>query len=236
MYQIATSQFSGPIGKLLELIEEKKLDITEFNLAQVTGDFLNYLAKAESIHPRLLADFIVIASRLILIKSKVLLPGVELGAEEEKEIKDLEERLRFYQSFKPAIKNIKNLWEGSTFCFSRPFLLGRPVFFYPAKNIDTAGLRAAINGIFESLEYLEKETQTISSTLIRLEDKIQEILAVIRESQSRAKKSSFGFQELKKEKPREEIIVMFLALLQLIHEQLVKVEQKKQFSDIIIKM
>lgn len=235
MYELALEKFSGPIEKLLELIEERKLEITEFNLAQVTGDFLNYLAKVEAVHPRLLADFIVVASRLLLIKSKALLPGVELAAEEEKEIKDLEERLKFYQSFKPAIKGIKNLWERNVSCFSRPFLMGRPVFFYPAKNIDAAELQNAVKKIFESLEYLEKETQTISPTLIRLEDKIQEILAVIQKWRSEANQAIFGFKDLKKEKPREEIIVMFLALLHLIHNQVINVEQKKQFSDIIIR-
>ena len=83
-YELKTEQFSGPIEKLWELIEEKKLEITELNLAEVTADFLNYLKTIEKVEPKLLADFVVIASRLLLIKSKALLPNLELTVEEEK--------------------------------------------------------------------------------------------------------------------------------------------------------
>ena len=71
-YEVKLDKFSGPLEKLLELIEEKQLEITLVNLAQVTGDFLEYLKNLDedSKHPSILADFVVIASRLLLIKSK----------------------------------------------------------------------------------------------------------------------------------------------------------------------
>ena len=88
-YEVKQDKFSGPLEKLLELIEAKELEITLINLAQVTGDFLEYLKALDekSKHPSVLADFIVVASRLLLIKSKAILPSLALTEEEETDIK-----------------------------------------------------------------------------------------------------------------------------------------------------
>ena len=94
MYQLNIQQFFGPIEKLLELIEEKKMEITDLNLAEVTADFLNYLKTLVNVDSRVLADFVVVASRLLLIKSKALLPSLELTEEEEQDISDLKTESR----------------------------------------------------------------------------------------------------------------------------------------------
>jgi len=227
MYQLNLEQFSGPIEKLLELIEEKKLEITELSLAEVTADFLNYLKQIEKIEPRFLADFVVIASQLLLIKSKALLPGLSLTTEEEGSIKDLESRLRFYQEFKPAINYLKKLSEQNNVSISRPLFFGRPAIFYPAENIKIEELYKAIDEIFETFKELS-ESQIIKSSLISLEEKIEEIM-------KRLGVESLKFEELTKEKPRSEIVVLFLALLHLLASQLVKVEQKKRFESIMIR-
>jgi segregation and condensation protein A len=250
-YELNLEQFSGPIDKLLRLIEERKLEITELNLAEVTADFLNYLRtltnadytrthtegwhksvssqdKSTLVSPRLLADFVVIASQLLLIKSKALLPGLSLTNEEEKSIKDLESRLRFYQQFKPAISYLKKLSEQNNVLVSRALFAGRPAIFYPAENIKIEELYKAIHKIFETFKELS-ESQIIKSSLISLEEKIQEIINRVKKLQV-----SFKFQELTKGKPRSEIVVLFLALLHLLTDQLIKVEQKKRFEGIII--
>lgn len=227
-YELKTEQFSGPLEKLWELIEEKKLEITELNLAEVTADFLNYLKTIEKIEPKLLADFVVIASRLLLIKSKALLPNLELTAEEEKDIRDLEARLQFYRNFKPAMNLLGELWEGKQISFSRPLLAGRPPVFYPAQNMSIEELSRVFRVLFEALRQLTPETQIARSSLISLEEKIQEIISRMESA------SVFKFKNLTKEKNRSEIIVLFLAILHLLERQLIKVEQKKGFSDIMI--
>ncbi len=227
MYQLKLRQFAGPIEKLLELIEEKKLPIAELSLAEVTADFLNYIKAMEAVEPRILADFVVVASRLLLIKSKALLPNLELTEEEEDGIKDLEERLKRYQAFKPAIGLFKKLWERKGHSVSRPFLFGRPSIFYPPKDLNSETLREAVESVFEILKRLEPEVQTIESSMISLEEKIGEIVKCL-ESGIRQ------FGALAKEKSRSEVIVLFLALLHLLRDQLIKAEQKQGFSDIII--
>ncbi|MEK7149966.1 MAG: segregation/condensation protein A [Patescibacteria group bacterium] len=235
MYEVHTEQFKGPLEKLLELIEEKKMEITQLNLGLVTDDFLKYFnsIKKESVERteeelRLLADFIVIASRLILIKSKALLPSLEFTTEEEQDIKELEERLKLYQRLKPAMALIKKLYAGENLSASRPFFANRPVVFNPSQNISIENLNKTMKAIFEAVKLLSLETQTIEISLIKLEEKIEEIMLKIQDGIK-------NFGHLIKEKSKKEIIVMFLALLHLLREQTVEVEQAEGFSEIVIK-
>src|SRR3989344_8736955 len=102
IFQIKMSGFEGPFGLLLYLIEKRKLFINDVSLAAVTEDYLNYmnqLGGSNSFSPAEIASFVLVASTLILIKSKSLLPNLNLTEEEEGDIKNLEERLRLYKLF-----------------------------------------------------------------------------------------------------------------------------------------
>src|SRR3989344_6512294 len=134
IFEVKTRNYSGPLEKLLELIEEKKLEITSVNIAEVTGDFISYVRGLEGkIEHRTLADFLVIAARLILIKSKVLLPSLELTEEEEGDIRDLEARLVIYREYKAAGELVRKLWNRKKIVYSRPLFLGlgETSVFYP---------------------------------------------------------------------------------------------------------
>jgi len=229
-YELKLERFSGPIEKLLELIEEKKLEITEFSLAAVTAEFLDYLKKIEAVEPRLLADFIAVASQLLLIKSKNLLPDIKLNPEEEEKIKDLENRLLFYRQFKPAMNYLKQFSEQKNILISRPFFAGRQTFFYPSENVKIDALCKAIKAALET--FLEAPpTETIRSSLITLEQKTEEIIGRIKKMST----GGFKFGELTAEKSRSEIIVLFLAILHLLANQLIRIEQKNRFDEMVIK-
>jgi len=229
MYELTTEKFSGPIGKLLELIEEKKLEITELNLAEITADFLEYVKKIEAVEPRLLANFINVAASLLLIKSKSLLPDLKLTMEEEENIKDLEGRLNFYRNCKPAMNHIKKLAGKKNVEISRPLFFCRPEVFYPSPDITIENLLKSAEKILEALREMPEE-QKIERSLITLEEKIEEIVARLKVELERS--TSFG--SLLKDKPRSEVVVLFLALLHLLSEQMISVKQNKGFSDIII--
>lgn len=222
--------------KLLELIEERKMEIGEISLAQVTDDFLKYLKTLadQEVGMRLMADFIAVASRLILIKSKFLLPDLSLTGEEEESIKDLKRRLKIYQEFRPALRIIEKLWGGKNKEFSRAYFLssgntGGAAVFYPGESLEIKALVEAITKLFESFRGLELETQTIKEKIISIEEKIEEIIRRLNEQ------TSSSLKDLSKEKSRSEIIAIFLAMLHLAREQLIFLEQSSHFSDIIIK-
>ncbi len=228
MYELKTEQFSGPIEKLLEMIEEKKMEITDLNLAEVTADFLEHLDKIKNLKPRVLADFIVVASHLILIKSKALLPSMELSGEEEEEIEKLKNRLRFYQEFKPTLSLLKKKWEENNISISRPLFAGRPTIFYPAKNTNVRSLQKSLKEIFETLKEFENNSQPLEFSLIKLEEKIEEIMKKLAGPE-------LDFGRMAEKRKKSEVIVMFLAVLHLLADHMIRAEQKSKFSGIILK-
>ncbi|MGC9599200.1 MAG: segregation/condensation protein A [Minisyncoccia bacterium] len=245
-YEIKTEQFSGPLEKLLELIEAEKMGVSEVSLAKVTDGFLKYLERFRQgggedeekfrVDLRVLADFISIASKLIFLKSKHLLPGLALTAEEETDIKELEERLKRYQALKPAMKHLNALWRESHHSYSRPYFLGRGAgfvagqsVFYPGSTLDVPGLQAALEKIFETVKTYAFETETIKEKIITLEEKISEVLDRVKAE------GDLQFRRLSGEKSRSEMIVLFLAILHLAREQIILLEQMDNFSDIMVK-
>lgn len=257
-YELQIGEFKGPLDKLLELIEAEKMDINTVSLAKVTDGFLRYLealkgaigsvttgegivvedekvSGAFRADLRLLADFVAVASKLIFLKSKYILPGLELTEEEEADIKDLEARLLIYQQLKPALKILNKLWHESHRSYSRPYLAGKNALlaehpiFYPGATLDAEALSGALGRIFETIKTYELETETIREKIVTLEEKISEVLDRIQ------KGGDTHFKNLSDDKSRGEQIVVFLALLHLAREQLVLLEQLDAFSDILVK-
>src|SRR3989344_813986 len=105
--QIKTEQFEGPLDLLLQLIEDQQLDISTLALARVTEQFLQHIKDLQVKIPVNLADFLVIAAKLLVIKSKSLLPNLELGIEEEEAAFDLTAQLLLYKKYKEAAKYLK---------------------------------------------------------------------------------------------------------------------------------
>ena len=235
MYTIRNEQFTGPIETLLEMIEARKLEITQVSLALVTDDFLKFVQQMNASgkerneeETRFLSDFVAVASRLLVIKSKALLPSLELSTEDEADIQDLEHRLKFYQQFKPAMLHIKTLYEVDAVSVSRPLLLGRPTIFYPSPEITPSALHAAMATLFETLKAASLELKKVENTVVKLEEKIEEVLAKVT-----AGIRSFG--SMINERSKQEVVVLFLALLHLLRDQHIQVEQHNRFSDITIK-
>src|SRR5574344_1562914 len=108
MMELKLEKFEGPLGILLKLIEQEELDITEIALASIADEFLAYVETSENIGPEEMADFLVMAARLLYIKSKALLPYL-VSAEEEEEITELENQLKMYKEFVDASSKIAQL-------------------------------------------------------------------------------------------------------------------------------
>src|SRR3989344_3413513 len=122
MYQIKQEKFEGPLDLLLELIQAEKLSISEISLAKVTDEFITHVKGLETEgrqDPELLAEFLVIASQLLLIKSRSLLPEFQTSPEEEASIRELEDRLTEYQKIKELAHELGALAAGGPKSFSR---------------------------------------------------------------------------------------------------------------------
>ena len=231
-YALKTEQYEGPLEKLLELIEERKLDVSAISLAAVTDDFLKYLERLPEVAPGLLADFLAVASRLVLIKSKELLPDLTLTEEEQSDIRDLERRLEIYKRFKAAQRLMLGLWRSGNRAASRPYVFhasNLPPVFHPGRHLDAEALELAFGQVYAALQRITLESATVRETIVSLEEKMREIVARI------AAVREVSMQGLSAARTKADLVVIFLAVLHLAREGRVVLAQAEQFSDIIVR-
>lgn len=228
MYKVKLEKFEGPLDLLLELIENEKLDITEVSLAAVTDQYLKYLDEVGNIDPLNLANFLVVAAQLILIKSKALLPDLKLEEEEKLSVEELEFRLKEYKEFKEAAKEIYKLYRNSSISFERQ-IFEAPIAFYPGKNLTKTNLVSAGERLIHVLEKFEILKQETIKETISFKEKIVYLQNLIN------KEVNLKFNEiLKKTKTKLEAILSFLAILELVKRRVIKVIQKDTFGEIEI--
>jgi len=230
MHKVKVQYFEGPLDLLLQLIEDNKLEITKVSLAQVTEQYIQVLNQSakEQIKAEELADFLVVAARLLLIKSRALLPFLEWGDEEEGE--ELTKQLKIYKEYLEAMKAIQKMIGKKRLSFSREKLLVfEPIGFAPPPKLTKDKLGEAFADIIRGLDpFLNLPTEVVRKTI-----NIQEKIAQLRERIFRQANTRF-FEILKEAKDKTEIIVSFLALLELIKQRTIVVKQSKIFDDIEI--
>lgn len=230
MDNLRLKQFEGPLDLLLSLIEEHKLDITTIALAEVTEQFLQYLKQLQTIDPTSLADYLSIAAKLLVIKSKAILPTLELEPEEEDAGFDLEGKLLLYKKFKEAAKYLKTLDNKRKQGFLRTITFEQKISFYPDPNITTKELHGAILTVLNSLKELDNLPKAKLKEAISIQEKINHL----RNSLSLQVETKLS-DLLKTAKNKGEIIVTFLALLELIKQKVFVADQEALFAEVVIR-
>lgn len=229
-FQVKIDQFEGPLELLLSLIEERKMDITKMSLAVVADDFLEYIHSSQEVSLAHLADFLSVASKMILIKSRALLPTLELTEEEEAEINDLEAQLAEYKKFKDASIELGKMATRGKFGYSRENSSINSVFFYPPENITADDLRNHFISLIESIPIVEKMEEEIVRDVMTLEEKMNELQNTLRQ------RLEMSFKEITAQaQDKVEIIVAFLAMLEMVKQRVLDVTQEEMFSDIRLK-
>lgn len=229
-YKVQTPVYEGPLDLLLALIERAELDITTLALAQVTDQFLSYLKNLENHDPAEVSAFLVIAARLVYIKSNALLPKpakIDISGSEEDPGEALARQLIVYRRFKQLAQFIDNRYNAGLRTYLR---LNAPIPFYEAK-LDLEGLtladfeRIATEVLAHGISYKDLTT-VISTPRITIREKIYKILDYLKEN------SNNSFSSMLTERSRMEIVVTFLALLELIKRHVVQAQQDKIFGNI----
>jgi segregation and condensation protein A len=229
-YHIQLPQFEGPLELLLSLIEKQKLDITRVSLARVTDQYLEYISSKQDISLENLAWFLVIASRLILIKSKALLPILSFSDEEEEEMQDLEYQLREYKKFKEAASQLRGLFDLNRRMFSWDGVLGMQTVFYPPGNLSAQDMEKHFRNVLQEIPVFEVIEEKMLEEVVTLEEKIVSLRMILR------KKVEVSFSDVASSaKNKVEVIVSFLAMLELIKQRVAYVEQSGLFTDIRLK-
>ncbi|MCX6798141.1 MAG: segregation/condensation protein A [Candidatus Falkowbacteria bacterium] len=231
MMDFSTEKFSGPLGLLLQLIEQEEMDITEINLAKIADEYVAHLKQVAEIDPEEMADFLVIAAKLLFIKSKALLPYLA-SADDEQEIDDLKNQLRMYQEFIKASAKILAIIEQRKFLYVPDFSKTKKRFnlpsFLPPQKIKADDLKLELQKIIRRLKMVEDKIPTAS---LEVKISLDEIMMAIRRALSTKLKFSFN-RLISQAKNKTEVIVSFLAILELAKQRELIFEQTELFSEI----
>ncbi|HFC08476.1 MAG TPA: hypothetical protein ENJ54_01285 [Chloroflexi bacterium] len=229
-YHIQTPVYQGPLDLLLQLIARAELDITKIALAQITDQYLAYLEQMEERSPEEVSAFLVIAAKLVQIKSEALLPRPPEREEAEEDPGEaLVQQLKAYRRFKQAAQWLAERHAAGWHAFVR---LTTPPPAAPPQ-IDLHGytvedVAAAARGAFQ-LRHREPLGRVIRAPKITIRQKIRTII------QALAQRGQATFSALLGHQPtRLEAVVTFLALLELVKQRLVQTRQATLFGEIEI--
>jgi len=233
MLNYKLEKFEGPLALLVKLIDKAELDITQVSLAMVADQYIAHLRSMTDLNPEDMADFLVVASRLLLIKAKALLPY--LLPEEEQAIDEFEQQLRMYKEFLEASKKIEKMVAGKRFMFEREFnrksMIANLEIFAPPTNLTTKDMAEIMREILKHLQVVVVEPleEKFLASSISIEEKIKFIEnSVLGKIRSR-------FSELiSQATSKVEVIVSFLAMLELMKQRTINADQSELFAEIDI--
>lgn len=230
VFEIRHEKFEGPLDLLLELIQKEKLSISEISLSRVAEEYVEHVRSLDRIDPEQLAEFLVVASQLMLIKSRSLLPNLPFSEEEEQSAEELEKRLAGYQKFRERAALLKKLEAARKPIFIRDAYLAFAPVFFPPPQLALGDLAAAFRTFLAALPKIEKLVEEKIKRIVSLEERMAQIRSFVQSAVERA------FSEIVKGSAEKiDIIVSFLAILELTKQKLVDVRQESVFTDIMVK-
>lgn len=227
-YHVKLNDFEGPLDLLLSLVEKRKLFINDITLSKVSDDYVNAIRELENFPMRDVSGFLLIASTLVLIKSKSLLPALPLTDEEEGDIENLEERLKMYGRIRALTEHVDLLY-GKTPVFRARKQMPRPVFFAPDEKTTLGNIMYLLDRILENLPKEMAEPEARVKQTVRLEDVMKKLKERVENALSISFRD-FGGDVTKGD--RATVIVSFIAILELVKDGSISVRQDKAFDDI----
>ncbi len=238
MIEVKIQNFEGPLDLLLKMIEKQEMDITQVSLARIADQYVEYIRSSKNlIKPGEIGDFLVMAARLLFLKSKVLLPYFE---EEEEEEDELTQQLKIYKEFLEASKNIDKIARKKNFMFfpqgikpqKRAYGSEKSVF-NPPRKLKKEDLGKTLQEIIKDIKKNELWEEDLEEDKIDYRVKIEDKINSIRDLVFRKIKFNFD-QILENSESKTEIIVSFLAVLELSKQEFLAVDQEDLFSPIFI--
>lgn len=237
-FELNIPEFTGPIEALLTLIERRKLPINDVSLSEVTEEYLNYIALldtktpiAQSIH------FVYIASTLTLIKSKSLLPSLELTESEESDVSQLKQRLALYQQYQAL-----GLHLGDQLAVTPSFFFAKPrkksIVFSPHEDITGAHMITLLHNLYTEMPEKPKTKQEgYVKIAVHIEELMDSLIKRVQTSagisfQTFLQQKQSGYTEVKEQKVVA--VVGFLALLEVVRNHGLAVNQEHLFADITV--
>lgn len=238
-YQIKLPVFEGPFDLLFHLIEKNEVDIYDIPIAKITQQYLEYITAMQKLDLELASEFLVMAATLLSIKARMLLPKPpkEEAAEDEEFGMDprdeLVERLLEYKQFKQMAEYLKEREECQEKVYTRPNEEDMFVHLFseenPVEGISLDSLLGALQEVLDRAAEVELSGE-IARDEVSMRDKMKEIMHRLF-----LKPKGIAFRDLFRMKAtRVEVVVTFIALLELIKLGKIRVYQSKNFGEIMI--
>lgn len=227
---VRTGEFEGPLEVLLSLIEKRKMHISDVALAKVADDFVAYVHSHGEFPVAEAADFVYVASTLLLIKSRSLLPGLELSDEEQGNIDELERRLTLYQQIRDLSRGLMAIY-GTRPLYLRQTPRDTTPIFSPPQGLSSASVAEAIRSVIANLP---KGFERLPEVAVRKVASLEETIESLANRVSGALKMSFREFSGGGRAEKVEVIVGFLAMLELVKQGILRVSQDERFSDIMM--
>lgn len=227
VFSVKAGDFEGPLELLIELVEKRKLLINNISLAEVTDEYMQRVSDMQEQSLPHTAQFVALAATLLLIKSKSLLPTLDLSSEEEASIEDLELRLRLYQQFREIAGTIESSF-GNSMMYEPEYQPKPEPVFIPDTFCTTSSLAEALERVITALPQpaAPKPTAAVSQVMT-LEEMMDNLNRRIRQQ------FKFSFGDIRREEQEHKtVIVGFLAILELFKQGDLLITQLHRFADI----
>lgn len=224
-FTVKVGTVEGPLDLILNLIEEKKMHVADVSLASIADEFIAYVKAQIAFPAGQAAQFILVAATLLLLKSKALLPIFSLTEDEQVDIKDLEHRLALLSAYRSIAKRIGGLL-GTPLFFGGLRRDTNPVFA-PSKDMSVKALHEAALAVLARAPEVEKLPETEVAKVVSLEEMMIRLSERIERALTLTFKDFVGTPEDKRE-----IVVGFLAILELMKRGLLSAEQEAHFTEI----
>jgi len=220
-------KFEGPLDLLLTLIEREELSISEISLSKIADQYLESLKEVAVRDPDELADFLVVAAKLLLIKSRELLPNAPAVEEDGP---SLETQLKMYKIFWEAAQKIEGMIRKKRRLFFRDKLPAAVApRFAPPPSLTADKMHAVFLDVLTKITPIIKYPEERMKKVVSIQEKIDRIRGLME------KTATMRFHEiLDASSDRTEVVVNFLALLELVRSRVVNAEQSEEFGEIVI--
>lgn len=229
-YQIKMENFEGPLDLLCHLVEKNKMDICDIKINDITNQYLDYLQMMQEMNLDITSDFIIMASKLIYLKSKSLLPTI---VEDEEEENDLVQMLLEYKKYKEVSSELRGRLE----CYGGKFYRLPEKIELPKEKLDKIYPSTLIPDVYSDIIRREVEKKNLDADRINviavnekvtIKSKIKEILKQLWD------KPTFIFNKLfnVKKRSKVEVVTAFLSLLELSKMSRISITQDSLFGDI----
>lgn len=232
-FTLKLDRFEGPYTKLLELIESRKLSITEISLVDVSDEYIAYIKTLDQKNIVDISQFILVASTLMLMKAKSLLPGVVYTEEEEKQVHDLEYKLELYALLSKGSENIRALY-GKHILYARPHFKPKDLHvFVPDERVTVSLLQSIVSLTLMSFVTPKALIKVAVEQAMRIENVIENLLERVKTAQSVTLQNMAPTLGTKEEQ-KKVLIVNFIALLELLRLGALHAKQDEDGGEITI--